>query len=154
MSNETRARGRGHTFTLKEEIDLIVGYNTYGSGNWSLIFNDSRLCFKSFMHRKRVHLCPKWRNLKKKCIFKNFFFLPGKKEECRPLPYRESGKKQMMDDENEFHPVVYHPYLEGAVIIDDFEMRAHENGFIFSFMDHGSERRLFFKEVRAHFVRN
>ena len=103
---EARIRGRGFAFTLREEIDLIRGFNTYGSGNWALIFRDSRLCFQSIVHRRREQLCPKWRNLRKKCIFREFFYLPGKKELCRPLPFRETGNNATTESEDELAPVI------------------------------------------------
>lgn len=149
-NNDTKVRGRGFTFTLEEEIDLIRGYNTYGKGNWACIFKDSRLCFQSYGHRKREHLCPKWRNLKKNLQFKDHFFIKGLWNECRGLPSKENPNRERDRDVDfdDLSPAEWDSELEGARVIRNFSAKSHKNGILFVIMERGFEERIYFANVR------
>lgn len=84
VSNDRKIRGRGVTFSLNENIQLVLAYNTHGPGSWSRIVKDDRFIFAANGLRTSDNLRTRWRNMEKTLQFDEFWFIQGYKNECSP----------------------------------------------------------------------
>ena len=137
-------RGRGYLFTENETIDLIRGVNTYGLGNWTRIFNETRLCFLTNSIHRKEHLCPKWRNLKSKCLFDEYFYLPGKKEQCKALPLLASSNSSPKKSKN----AIFKDGKKQFEIIKSVKIKEKKEGIRVKLKDNGVKRILIIKKIK------
>lgn len=79
-----KTRGRGLTFSLDENIQLVSAYNTFGPSAWSRIIKDTRFIFSENGLRTSDNLRTRWRNMEKTLIFDRYFFIKGYERECSP----------------------------------------------------------------------
>lgn len=79
-----RKKGKGYEFSHEEKIDAIKGFNTFGP-KWRIICDEPRLIFSQLKTRTSENIRNHVEVLKKKYIKEEFYYIPGCKNECKPL---------------------------------------------------------------------